>query len=185
MNVPQGHDFNPYQSPVVEAVDERLAPPPEIKILKRFRREMQGLGGVWVFSGALGLFSFLSMLRSAPVWMVMAADLVLFAIGVGVCGVWVLLGIFACLKQMWAVWVGLVLSYLSFLGSVILLARLLGIDGPDGICPGVIVAFVMVILIAIIVQAHRCIRWSGQLSAAGIPLTARPSDYQHLPPGVY
>ena len=57
MTTPAPQDFNPYQSPVpvYGPAGAPLALPPELKILKRFRREMQGLGGVWIFLGSIGV----------------------------------------------------------------------------------------------------------------------------------
>jgi hypothetical protein len=186
MSTPSPHGFNPYQSPVpaVDPVVATSALPPELKILKRFLREIQGLGGIWIFFGSLGAIAlFLTVIMNGLPFGF--GQLILFVAYFAIGGVWILLGAFACMKQMWAVWVGMILSYLSLVGNLILFLRMISIGGGEAICTAIIVAFVLLLLIAIVVQAHRCIRWAGHLSAWGIPLTARPSDYMNAPPGVY
>ena len=69
------------------------------------------------------------------------------------------LGVFSCLKHMWAVYVGLGLSYLSVISNLF----------NFNLCG-------MIILVIVIIQAHRVISWAGQLKRAGIPLTARPGQ---------
>ena len=62
----------------------------------------------------------------------------------------------SCLKQIWAVYVGLVLSYISVIGNLINI----------NVCG-------LVILVVIIIQAHRVIGWSRELTARGIPLNTK------------
>jgi hypothetical protein len=58
---------------------------------------------------------------------------------------------------MWAVYVALILTYLSLLGQVLRF----------NVCT-------IAILIAVILQAHRVIGWANRMRAAGVPLTAKP-----------
>ena len=58
---------------------------------------------------------------------------------------------------MWAVYVALALSYLSMVGQILNL----------NICGGIII-------ILVILQAHRVIGWAKEMRAAGLPLTAKP-----------
>ena len=81
-------------------------------------------------------------------------------IGLGV--VWIVLGVLTCLKQMWAVYAALVLSYLSALGNILQLA-----------------VIAIIIMVAVIAQAHRVIVWARQIYRAGVPLTAKPSDFSN------
>jgi hypothetical protein len=60
---------------------------------------------------------------------------------------------------LWAVYVGLALSYLSALGNLVNL----------NLCG-------LAIVVVAIVQAHRVISFAGQLNRAGIPLTTRPEQ---------
>jgi hypothetical protein len=73
----------------------------------------------------------------------------------GIC--WLGLGVATCLKQMWAVYIGLGLSYLSVLGNLLRF----------NVCSLIIVAIV-------ILQAHRVIGWARELQTLGIPLGTKP-----------
>ena len=71
--------------------------------------------------------------------------------------VWFAVGVATCLKQMWAVYIGLGISYLSLLGNLTSV----------NICG-------LVIVILVIIQGHRVIGFSKTLRAAGIPLNSKP-----------
>lgn len=75
--------------------------------------------------------------------------------------IWLGLGVSICLKLIWALYVALVLCYLSVIGNLINL----------NVCG-------LVILIVVILQSHRVLGWAKQLQQASIPLTARPEDLQ-------
>ena len=150
--------INPYQAPSLApgmaVIDIRDA---EVRAkIKKFRDQIHALGAFWIIIGgisaALGVFLEVSLdsveIQGAPV---------LGAIVIATGAAWFGLGIAACLKQMWAVYVGLGLSYLSVLGN---LARF-------NLCS-------LILLIAVILQAHRVIGWARELQAAGIPLDAKP-----------
>lgn len=124
------------------------------ELVRKFRREMHGLGGFWIFIGALAFIAgiVIAAAGAGAAGVEPALGVVAVVLGAG----WIGIGVFTCLKHAWAVYVGLVLSYLSLLGNLINL----------NICP-------LVILIIVIVQAHRCIKWMGQMRDAGVPLTAK------------
>jgi DNA-directed RNA polymerase subunit M/transcription elongation factor TFIIS len=140
--------------------------------IRRFRREMHGLGGFWIFLGCVALLATVAVANlqqrgndGATMPILLVLTLLYFAIG-----------IFVFLKQIWAVWTGLVFAYLSLVLNVVRIVLVLGAIGNAGgpamggfVC-GVIFGFL--ILGAVIVQSHRVIKWAGELTRAGVPLTA-------------
>ena len=136
------------------ALGQRVDP----KVIKRFRKEMHGLAGLWIFIGGIALLAGLFLMGQAR--LLVPQELVVVIIVMSL--VWIGIGVFVGLKHMWAVYVGLVLSYLSALGNVVQLA-----NGSGGNVLSII------LLVAGIVQAHRSITSSKKLRAAGIPLTAK------------
>jgi hypothetical protein len=153
-------DINPYQSPLAVSSPESDSEFGAEKrgLHRKFRQQIHALGGVWIIIGSL----FCLALR--PTHTGTDSLWVLGAIGV----VWLLLGVFACLKQMWAVYVGLVLSYILLVGDLILISVIRWV-----ILIGVI-GIGLAILAVLILQAHRVIRWAKTLREAGIELTAKP-----------
>ena len=142
--------------------DEREPGPPQDvdrKMIRKFREQIHALGALWIIIGSLaGAITIIALQGSLDLAARVGGEqqVVLFLIaGTGL--VWFVLGVLTCLKQMWAVYVALVLSYLSLLGQVLNL----------NICGGII-------LILVILQAHRVIVWARQMRAAGVPLTAKP-----------
>jgi hypothetical protein len=127
------------------------------RLVKAFRAEIHALGGFWIVIGgivaALGLFA-TGMLGIDPNDPEVTL-LPLIVVGIGL--VWVAIGTLTCYKLMPAVYTGLVLSYLSLVGNLI----------NFNLCG-------LIILIMVIVQAHRVIGWARRLSRAGIPLNTRP-----------
>lgn len=137
------------------------------QLVRDFRKQVHALGGVWIFFGVLylALAFVIPSLRpaNAPV---AREQLVAFAVALGVIALlWLTAGICTCLKQMWAIYFGLVVTYLSILGN---LANLLQ-GKPPNVCG-------IGISIAIIVQAHRTIGWARKMKRAGIPLHVRPEQ---------
>jgi hypothetical protein len=129
------------------------------KTLKDFRSQILALGVAWIILAGLALAA--GILIGVVGEPADDATPILLAI-VGVAGLlWGGLGICACLKQMWAVYVGLVLSYISVAGNLLQL----------NLCA-------IVILALIIVQAHRVIGFAKELQRAGVPLTTRPEDLE-------
>ena len=156
---------NPYQSPAV--ISPVAQPALESqghyhKILKDFRSQIVALGAFWIFIGAVaaGLGIIAGGVLSAAREVNPESTIVLVILLVSGC-IWIGLGVLVCLKQMWAVYVALVLSYLSVVSSLFRLQ----------ICA-------VLLLVFVILQAHRVLGWAKQLRAAGIPLTTRPEDLQ-------
>ena len=162
MATPGSEANNPYQSPA-SAAHPGAPPLPAsnaavVKLVKDFRSQIHALGAFWIIIGSvvIGIGAFVSnLLGLGKDPTAVTLGIIFLVMGPA----WIALGIMSCLKQMWAVYVGLVLSYLSLIGNVINL----------NICGAVI-------LLVVIFQAHRVIGWARQLNAAGIPLTARPDQ---------
>ena len=138
----------------------------DAEMVRRFRREVHGLGGFWVFIGsvvvAVGFF-LVTRGREVPQLGEHIGQMGVLYVGLGIA--WVTVGVFTLLKHLWAVYVGLVMSYLSLAGNLMNLAW---------VRPNCGVVCGIAIVIAIIVQAHRVIGWARSMSAEGIPLTAKP-----------
>lgn len=161
---------NPYRSPQADLrgpVPQETAPVDPM-LIRKFRQQIIALGAVWIILGIVGGGAMALALGGVDAFAAAAdvdgpvAPLVMqiTLAAVAVLGVvWVILGIFACLKQLWAVYTGLVLSYISLVGNVLTL----------NLCA-------LVILIVIILQAHRVIGFAKRLRAAGVPLTAHESS---------
>jgi hypothetical protein len=119
--------------------------------LQNFHKQIIALGAFWIFIGLMTLLVAAAAAFADAAW---TPD-VGAAAAAGVIGImglaWIGLGICVCLKQMWAVRVALVLSYLSMLASLITLQ----------LCAAVI-------LVVVILQAHRVLKWAKQLAAAGV-----------------
>ena len=129
------------------------------KLVRKFREQIHALGALWIIIGTLNsVLAVVALQGNRDLAVRIGGDqqwvLILIA-GMGV--IWFVLGVITCLKHMWAVYVALVLSYLSLVGQAVIL-NLCGV----------------VILIIVILQAHRVIAWSKRMRAAGVPLTAKP-----------
>ncbi len=154
---------NPYQSPAVAApvIDPAHAGNLRLhKLLKDFRAQILALGAFWVFIGLVAIVIGVlagngSLARDDNAGMIVMA--IMGIVGLG----WMLLGVMTCLKQTWAIYVALVLSYLSLISS---LARF-------QICG-------IILLLVVILQAHRVLGWAKELRCAGIPLTTKPQDLE-------
>jgi hypothetical protein len=165
---------NPYASPSMASLaDPGILADEELrKMVKNFRSQMHSLGGLWIFFSVivLGLSALIlgvtvNVMQDPNVRaVVMLSGIIYLFLGV----VWGTVGVFTCLKHIWAVWVGLILCYLSLIGNIITF-------NPSKIL-ALIIAFA--ILGAAIFQAHRVIGWAKQMRAKGIPLTARPDQIQ-------
>jgi hypothetical protein len=166
MSPPDENGANPYQAP--EALEELAGDPVRSTIdpglVKNFRQQIHALGGLWIIIGSAALaypvagFGARSGLWGDPGDDFFSSEVLVLLVVAAVAGsVYLFLGVAACLKHMWAVYAGLVLSYFSLLGQLFSL----------NICS-------IIITLAVIVQAHRVIGWSKQMHAAGVPLTAKP-----------
>jgi hypothetical protein len=144
---------NPYAPPTLDPKQADWQPSGISPILQRtireFRQQSLALGAAWIILGMLA--GIVGVVVAGP--LADQVDGVLLGIVV-VCGVlWTTLGVFTCLRKMWAVYTGLVLSYISVVGN------LLGLN----LCA-------LVILIVIIVQAHRVIGFARTIQRAGLSL---------------
>lgn len=158
MNDPK--DINPYAPP--REVDEfpKFAAGSVSSLryrntLRTFRTLMHVLGGFWIVMAIISLLAtaFLAtgIVDLSDSFGVMIVGIVLFS---GM--LWFGLGVAVCLKQLWAVYVGLVLSYLSAISNLVQM----------NMCP-------LVLIVPFIVVAHFAIMKAGELRRAGIPLTAK------------
>jgi Na+/melibiose symporter-like transporter len=133
-----------------------------VRKLREFRTMIVALGVAWIVLAAIGIALGVFLLTASgnreldprPLTVISAIVLV---IGV----VWLVLGVGACAKQIWSVYTGLVLCYVSALGNLF----------SFNVCA-------IVIMLVLILQAHRVIGLAGELKRAGIPLTMRPGDLQ-------
>ncbi len=167
----QPPQFNPYASPSATPgippinVGGKVASSREL--LRKFRQQILALGVLWIIFGvfALAVGIFFLVASDQPFFGRARVDpndakltggiLLLFS------AIWFATGIGSCVKQIWAVYVGLVLSYLGLVNAVFSL----------NICSGIIT-------LLIIIQAHRVVKFAKQLRHLGIPLTARPEAVQ-------
>jgi hypothetical protein len=151
-------EFNPFEAP---AEDSRVFENPSGEmtlVLTKFRQQIVALGGLWIFSGVLGFT--IGCVMFARNGHIGNPDVEVYAVATVTALLALVLmtvGVFACIKKIWAVYVGLGLSYLSLLTNV------LGMN----VCG-------LAIIIVVVIQAHRVIGYSKTLLAAGIPLNSKP-----------
>lgn len=150
-------DFNPFEAPSEKYFVSGSTPHERHEVLIKFRQQMTALGGLWTFFGVLSLVAVIALtVLSDPI---PNPELQSFLVAVlGSSSVlWLTVGIATCFKQMWAVYVGLGISYLGLLSSILQL----------NLCG-------LAILIVIIIQAHRVLGFAKQLRASGVPLDSKP-----------
>ena len=125
------------------------------KLVRNFRVQAVALGVIWIIFGVAPLITigFAVALDWTPLGRMAQAAVALVLLAMS--GAAVALGVATCLKKLWAFYTGLVLSYLLLFVFVVSL----------NVCS-------IVMVIPVVLQTHRVIRWAGQLRAAGIPLTA-------------
>src|SRR5262245_50532831 len=114
-------DINPYQAP---ATSGHLATPPPLsanerpfRLLRRYRQQMHGLGGLWVVNGVVGTALVLTLAVERWPWMP-------FKVGLAACGIvsgaiWLALAVLTFLKRMWAVQIGIGLCGLSLVALLV------------------------------------------------------------------
>lgn len=150
------------------------------KEVRQFREQIHALGGLWVFFGLIVLGLTIAVLAVGANVGVFGPDdqfyvILLAAIGLS----WLTTGVLAFLKEMWGVYLGLGMTYLSLVVQVVQLK-----DMREGAICGKVIAFA--ILIAVIAQAHRVIGWANKMRAAGLPLNTKPADLDAArPPDEY
>src|SRR5688572_8828191 len=111
MTTPQANEPNPYQaSQNVFAIETEPGGAREKReMIKKFRDQMHALGAFWIIIGglaaALGMFvvggSAGSVGQVGGNAQIVMTVMVVFGV------IWILLGVLTCVKQMWAVYVGL------------------------------------------------------------------------------
>jgi len=147
-------------------------------ILKQFREQSLAVGVLWVMFGVLlllvgvlGLLAGWTITRKSIFWNI---EVDYSLIGIGLQGlVYLAAGTGTVLRRRFALLVGLILTYLSLIPSL-----LLGLSSIPAVLIGV----------AIIRQAHRVLSWADQLAKSGVPLTTpapRVLDASALKPSVY
>jgi hypothetical protein len=164
MSNPFSDQNNPYQSPATAGPQIHAGNTAQValvKVLRDFRSQIVALGAFWIIIGAIatGMGVYLTTQDAQN-----PNQKILMIVVAVMGGAWIALGALVCAKQIWALYIGLVLSYLSLVGNLVNL----------NICAIVLVAVV-------ILQAHRVLGWVKQLRAAGIPLSTRPEDLQIQP----
>ncbi len=123
--------------------------------LERFRKEIHGLGGFWIFIGAVALIVCVLVLAADAPNADMPPEALVILIPLTI--LWLVIGVCTCLKQMWAVYTGLVMSYLSLVSNI-----LTQING----CA-------IIMLVVAIIQAHRVIKWAGEFKEMGVPINTK------------
>lgn len=125
-------------------------------VVRQFRRQVHGLGGVWIAFGCIALPAGIAMASGA----MNNANVDNSSIGIVVAMVgiaWLGLGICTCLKQLWAIYAGLVLSSFGIIGNIVS-KNFVGVA----------------ILGGMVASAYKAISLAKQMREAGIPLTAKP-----------
>jgi predicted RNA-binding Zn-ribbon protein involved in translation (DUF1610 family) len=134
----------------------RISPEGEVSrhTISDFKSAAMNAGAIWLIMGllAMALFGFLGdRLRFLP------GGKEILTIVMCLCVLWIIFGAFSIARQMWAIWSGLILSYLSLLGNVAQVAQ-----GDSSVGCG------MVLLILAIVKAHKAISLAGEIKRSGV-----------------
>lgn len=152
-----------------EVFDKELGKKPKKKAIKanrdtlyKFRRNLHGLAGFWVFWGLVQMGEGVVYLSGGGVEKgVDPAALQALGFIIAVMGVVFLISaIFSFMKHLWAIWVGTVDTVLRLL---ILLLALAG--GEPSVIGGIVINAILLI------QAIRVIQMGGVLKKAGVPLS--------------
>lgn len=147
----------------LDSDDGRLIAKIDTDLIRRFRREIHGLAGVWIFFSVVALGLGLAIMNNGvPMGFGRGgAAEILGLVILGLSVVWGACGFGAAYKQIWAVYLGLILGYISVVGNLISLGQ-----GGTNACGIIIQAFV-------IVQAHRVLGFAGKMKRAGVELTTK------------
>jgi hypothetical protein len=129
------------------------------KLVKKFRDQIHALGALWIILGSVRVGLSGAALVGAQgelnQWVGLSHPALWIVLGIeGLIDISI--GVLTCLKHLWAVYLGLVLTYLSLLSLLV-----------SNWCAALVIVIV-------ILQAHRVIGWARQMRAAGVPLTAKP-----------
>jgi hypothetical protein len=121
--MPSQHEPIPYEAPAAALTPQEIQFPSTIdrKLAKKFREQIHALGALWIIIGSVVVASAAFAVagnRSAAG--VVGSDVLILLMIFGAIGLtWFTLGVLTCLKQMPAVYVALILSYVSLLGQAI------------------------------------------------------------------
>jgi len=152
----------PHTTSIAHGHDDQPAVDPEF--IKNFREQVHGLGALWIFIGAMACVLVgltVSVIPLAKDFAIESSLLLILLTGHAL--VWIALGVLTCLKQIWAVYVGLVLTYLALLGRFYLFLFEPSLWG----------ILLTIIFVTAILRAHRVIRWARQIIMWGLPLTTK------------
>lgn len=139
---------------------------PHSDILKKFKQQILALGVLWIILGLLNSGAGIAIIvlggtqlqggqQFAPDPTQVAVFTVLGVISAIFGLTWLVVGVASLMKQIWAVWVGTVLSGIGIALSLLNLNCCL-----------------LLLLIATLFQGIRVIGFAGQLKKAGVPLTS-------------
>ena len=138
-----------------------------------FRKNIHGLGGLWILIGLFYVFLtyLLVFVRNRfPALDIELTDRGTFfwvaTLLVLVSGLFLTAGICSCLKQMWAIYTGLVLSYFCAICNVI--------GNFSGEVIYVEYFFLLLALIVAVIQGHRTLCLAWKMQRARMPLTTSP-----------
>lgn len=149
---------NPYQSPAFTAeVASGGISAEDRGILRKFRQQMLALGVLWILLGLFAIGLGVYVLSTIAPFMSESARYVLIGITLVSGTLHLLIGVLTCCRQIAAVYVGLVLGYLSLVGNLLNL----------NLCA-------LAILAVVLIQAHRVIGWARHLKRQGIALSTKP-----------
>jgi hypothetical protein len=166
-------NFDPYAAPEPSSIyhqdDSSGLTYDQQKLLKDFRSQSLALGVLWLIlaaiigGGAVALL-LISWDTNEPRG-TEALPAILMAVSVLLGTAYALAGAGTLMKKPWGLYVGLTLSYL---GLVVNLIRV-------NVCG-------LVIVVVILIQAHRVLKFMSLLRQAGIPLTSKPNSFRKSPP---
>jgi hypothetical protein len=161
-------EINPYQAP---AADTRFEPRPAflesneetVKFVRRFRRQIHILGGLWV---VVGVFMAIPLMSDVGI---RYGSMPLRTVGAAVAGVWFAIAALTVAKQLWAVALGV--GFFTFT-AVLAVAAAISWGGAYWGLP----LWLAIFLPAAPVQGVQVLRLAGELRRAGIPWTLKPDE---------
>lgn len=159
MSTPEGEDANPYAPPLnVDSRSFDAAPASGLaarELVKQFRTQIHAIGAAWIFFAALAGLLLIYVAAGGNNFPPETRNIL--AVGFIIsCLLWLVAGIFTCFKYTAAVYLGLVLSYISAIGNL----------SHGNVCA-------ILLLVLVIWQAHRVLGFAKKMRERGIPLTTR------------
>ncbi len=148
-----GEDFNQYLQPQKQGSNAA----------SHFANSMNALGGTWIGLALLAMGMLFLGIMGAAAWGDPQGEgvIALLIVLMLPCLLWVALGMATCRKAMWAVWFGLILTYLGVvLAAVLMVLTIIG----SGEVTSLIGSFIrLAVGVVVIGMAHRCIYWKRQM----------------------